>query len=98
MQTGFYLPLHPAPAPASSASVARLQDINAHEKPVNCLCIGRKTGNIIASGGDDKKVNIWSLGRPQALRSLSDKSLTAPVQSVQVGVLFGPVPPVVYAP
>ena len=34
---------------------------------VNCLRIGKKTSRIIATGGEDHRVNVWALGRPDAI-------------------------------
>ena len=39
----------------------------AHSAPVNCVHLGRRSGSVLATGGDDKKVNIWSVGKQQAL-------------------------------
>ena len=43
----------------------------AHAGAVNCLQIGRQYGSVLATGGEDKKVNVWALGRPHAILSLS---------------------------
>jgi katanin p80 WD40 repeat-containing subunit B1 len=34
---------------------------------VNCVRIGRKSGQIIATGGDDKMVNIWNIANPDVI-------------------------------
>lgn len=44
-----------------------LQEFVAHAGPVNCLAIGSKTGSVLATGGDDRKVAIWAIGQPNAL-------------------------------
>lgn len=54
------------PAPPDPA-----EEFVAHGGPVNCLHIGRQSGSVIVTGGDDKKVNLWSIGKPNAIMSLS---------------------------
>lgn len=39
----------------------------AHAAPVNCLAIGRHTGRFMATGGDDRKVMLWELGKANAV-------------------------------
>jgi hypothetical protein len=29
---------------------------------VNCVHIGRKSSGVLVTGGDDKKVNLWTIG------------------------------------
>jgi katanin p80 WD40 repeat-containing subunit B1 len=43
----------------------------AHAGNVNCISIGRRTGKIIATGGDDQSVNIWGVGKPNCLHKLT---------------------------
>ena len=31
----------------------------AHGSNVNCLALGHKSGRVLVTGGDDKKVNLW---------------------------------------
>ena len=47
---------------------------------MNCLRIGRKSSQVLVTGGDDKKVNIWAIGKPNAIFSLAGH--TSPVESV----------------
>ena len=51
--------------------VTQLQSFVAHGAAVNCLQIGRKSGTVMVTGGDDKKVNVWAVGKPNALMSLA---------------------------
>eukprot|EP00039_Didymoeca_costata_P008658 m.114691 g.114691 ORF g.114691 m.114691 type:complete len:638 (-) comp14177_c1_seq1:261-2174(-) len=51
----------------------------AHSKDVKCVSIG-KSHNIIATGGDDKAVNIWGIHTGQCLQPLSGH--TSSVESV----------------
>lgn len=39
----------------------------AHAGPVNCLSIGRKSSAVMVTGGEDKKVNMWAIGKPNAI-------------------------------
>jgi katanin p80 WD40 repeat-containing subunit B1 len=43
------------------------EEFVAHTSNVNCLHIGRKSGQVLCTGGDDKKVNVWQIGKPAAL-------------------------------
>ncbi|CAN1325386.1 Katanin p80 WD40 repeat-containing subunit B1 homolog KTN80.4 [Linum perenne] len=49
----------------------KLQEFVAHSSAVNCLKIGRKSSRLLVTGGEDHKVNLWSIGKPNALLSLS---------------------------
>lgn len=39
----------------------------AHSSSVNCLKIGRKSSRILVTGGEDHKVNLWAIGKPNAI-------------------------------
>ncbi|KAJ6323337.1 hypothetical protein OIU77_013036 [Salix suchowensis] len=43
----------------------------AHSSSVNCLKIGRKSSRVLVTGGEDYKVNLWAIGKPNAILSLS---------------------------
>ena len=45
-------------------AVAKLQDCTAHSDQVNCLQIGRKSVQVLVTGGDDAIVNVWAIGKP----------------------------------
>ena len=49
----------------------KTQEFVAHGAAVNCLSVGRRSAAVLATGGDDKKVNIWSVGKPTAIMSLA---------------------------
>lgn len=49
----------------------RIHEFVAHGATVNCMQIGRKSGSVMVTGGDDKKVNVWSVGKPNAIMSLA---------------------------
>lgn len=49
----------------------KLQEFVAHTSSVNCLKIGRKSSRVLVTGGEDHKVNLWAIGKPNAILSLS---------------------------
>ena len=57
-------PFPPPPPPSS-------QEFAAHTSAVNCLKIGRKSSGVMVTGGEDKRVNLFSIGKPQAILSLA---------------------------
>lgn len=61
----------------------KLQEFIAHGANVNCLALGNKSGRVLATGGDDKKVNLWAVGKPNCIMSLSGH--TTPVERVRFG-------------
>ncbi|KAL4290517.1 hypothetical protein GQ457_14G010150 [Hibiscus cannabinus] len=58
----------------------KLQEFVAHTTNVNCLSMGKKTCRLLITGGDDHKVNVWSIGKPTSLMSLCGH--TSPVESL----------------
>ncbi|KAF6167670.1 hypothetical protein GIB67_031253 [Kingdonia uniflora] len=49
----------------------KLQEFVAHASNVKCLQIGKKSRRLVATGGEDHKVNLWAIGKPSSLLSLS---------------------------
>ncbi|XVE93004.1 hypothetical protein REPUB_Repub01dG0152500 [Reevesia pubescens] len=49
----------------------KLQEFVAHSSSVNCLKLGRKSSRVLVTGGEDHKVNLWAIGKPNAILSLS---------------------------
>ncbi|KAI9203512.1 WD40-repeat-containing domain protein [Polychytrium aggregatum] len=43
----------------------------AHTGNVNCLRIGPKSGRVMVTGGEDKRVNLWAIGKTNPVMSLS---------------------------
>ena len=41
---------------------SRAEDFPAHAGNVNCIKIGTKSSGVLVTGGDDKKVNLWTIG------------------------------------
>ncbi|OIW01944.1 hypothetical protein TanjilG_25100 [Lupinus angustifolius] len=50
------------------------EEFVAHASAVNCLKIGRKSSRVLVTGGEDHKVNLWAIGKPNAILSLSGHS------------------------
>lgn len=49
----------------SSASAAG--EFVAHNAAVTCLSIGPKTGRLLATASEDRKVNLWPVGKSNCL-------------------------------
>lgn len=43
------------------------EEFVAHSAAVNCLKIGRKSSRKLVTGGEDHKVNLWAIGKPNAI-------------------------------
>ena len=41
----------------------RPEEFQSHVGSVNCLAIGHKSGKVMVTGGEDKKVNLWAVGK-----------------------------------
>jgi len=61
----------------------KLQEFVAHGASVNCLALGHKSGRVLVTGGEDKKVNLWAVGKPNCIMSLSGHS--TPIDCVRFG-------------
>uniref|UniRef100_A0A3Q2XWI1 Katanin p80 WD40 repeat-containing subunit B1 n=1 Tax=Hippocampus comes TaxID=109280 RepID=A0A3Q2XWI1_HIPCM len=48
----------------------RLQEFEAHAGRVCCASLGKGTGRLLASAGEDCKVNIWSVSKANCIMSL----------------------------
>ena len=45
----------------------KLQEFVAHTSNVKCLQVGRKSAGVLVTGGEDKKVNVWAIGKATAV-------------------------------
>lgn len=43
------------------------EEFVAHSSMVNCLSLGHKSGRVMVTGGDDKKVNLWAVGKQNCI-------------------------------
>ncbi|KAK4766160.1 hypothetical protein SAY87_007802 [Trapa incisa] len=60
--------------PKISLTRHAIEEFVAHSASVNCLKIGRKSSRVLVTGGEDHKVNLWAIGKPNAILSLSGHS------------------------
>ena len=49
------------------------EEFVAHGANVNCLAMGHKTGRVMVTGGEDRKVNLWTAGKPNCIMVLFSK-------------------------
>uniref|UniRef100_A0A146LI69 Katanin p80 WD40 repeat-containing subunit B1 n=1 Tax=Lygus hesperus TaxID=30085 RepID=A0A146LI69_LYGHE len=61
----------------------RREEFIAHGANVTCLALGHKSGHVLVTGGDDKKVNLWAVGKPSCIISLSGHM--TPIECVRFG-------------
>uniref|UniRef100_A0A5K3ESZ4 Katanin p80 WD40 repeat-containing subunit B1 n=1 Tax=Mesocestoides corti TaxID=53468 RepID=A0A5K3ESZ4_MESCO len=60
----------------------KLQEFIAHSPgTVTCLAMGRKSARVMATGGEDRRVKLWAVGRPTCIMSLAGH--TSSVESAQ---------------
>lgn len=48
-------------------TIINTEEFVAHSSAVNCLKIGRKSSRVLVTGGEDFKVNLWAIGKPNAI-------------------------------
>ena len=48
-----------------------MSEFVAHSQKVNCLQLGRKSGQVLVTGGQDKRVNLWRVGRSGNILSMA---------------------------
>ncbi|XP_038160429.1 katanin p80 WD40 repeat-containing subunit B1 isoform X2 [Cyprinodon tularosa] len=70
-------------AAASTTKISwRLQEFEAH--PRTCLSLGKTSGRLLVTGGEDCRVNIWVVNKPNCVMSLTGHK--NPVECVQFNV------------
>ncbi|XP_074007868.1 katanin p80 WD40 repeat-containing subunit B1 isoform X3 [Numenius arquata] len=62
----------------------KLQEITAHSSNVSSLVLGKSSGRLLATGGDDCRVNVWSVNKPSCIMSLTGH--TTPIESLQINM------------
>uniref|UniRef100_A0A669QRE1 Katanin p80 WD40 repeat-containing subunit B1 n=1 Tax=Phasianus colchicus TaxID=9054 RepID=A0A669QRE1_PHACC len=67
---------------AALLTATHLEEIVAHSSNVSSLVLGKKSGRLLATGGDDCRVNVWSVNKPNCVMSLSGH--TTPIESLQI--------------
>ena len=64
MHVCFYEYLHGL---ATTVACCFVEEFVAHGSNVNCLALGHKSGRVMVTGGEDKKVNMWAVGKPNCI-------------------------------
>ncbi|CAN2389308.1 Participates in a complex which severs microtubules in an ATP-dependent manner. May act to target the enzymatic subunit of this complex to sites of action such as the centrosome. Microtubule severing may promote rapid reorganization of cellular microtubule arrays and the release of microtubules from the centrosome following nucleation. Microtubule release from the mitotic spindle poles may allow depolymerization of the microtubule end proximal to the spindle pole [Pristimantis euphronides] len=59
----------------------KLQEIVANASNVSAVALGKASGRLLATGGEDCRVNLWSVNKPNCIMSLTGH--TSPVESVR---------------
>ncbi|MGH0127121.1 UNVERIFIED_CONTAM: hypothetical protein FKN15_052671 [Acipenser sinensis] len=59
----------------------RAQEIVAHTSNVSSLVLGKTSGRLLATGGEDCRVNIWAVNKPNCIMSLTGHN--NPVECIQ---------------
>uniref|UniRef100_A0AAQ6AJK4 WDR36/Utp21 N-terminal domain-containing protein n=1 Tax=Amphiprion ocellaris TaxID=80972 RepID=A0AAQ6AJK4_AMPOC len=59
-----------------------LNSHNAHSKMVSCLALAKHSGRLLATGGEDCSVNIWSISKANCIMSLTGHK--NPVECVEI--------------
>ncbi|XP_054165433.1 katanin p80 WD40 repeat-containing subunit B1-like isoform X2 [Oppia nitens] len=49
----------------------KVEEFVAHGASVGCLALGQKSGRVMVTGGHDKKVNLWAIGKHNCIMSLT---------------------------
>lgn len=44
-----------------------VEEIVAHASNVSSLVLGKASGRLLATGGDDCRVNLWSINKPNCI-------------------------------
>ena len=58
----------------------KIHEFVAHATEVNCLTFGPKSHQVLATGGEDTKVNVWRVGSASNLWTLGQNK--SPIESV----------------
>ncbi|KAM4722603.1 katanin p80 WD40 repeat-containing subunit B1 [Rhinophrynus dorsalis] len=66
---------------AATKTSWKLQEIVAHASNVSAVVLGKSSGRLVATGGEDCRVNLWSVNKPNCIMSLTGH--TSPVESVR---------------
>ena len=61
-----------------ASPIHRIHEFAAHATNVNCVAVGPLSGQVLATGGDDKRVNVWRVGNSASVWSMAGNS--APVE------------------
>lgn len=62
----------------------RLHEFEAHSSSVSCSALGKSSGRLLATGGEDCRVNLWAVSKANCIMSLTGHK--TPVECVQINV------------
>lgn len=48
-------------------SSQNVEEFVAHGSNVSCLSLGPSSGRVMVTGGEDRKVNMWAVGKPNVI-------------------------------
>lgn len=51
-----------------------LQEFSAHSVGLSAASLGKKSGRVMATGGEDGQVNLWAVGKPSSVMSFAGHS------------------------
>lgn len=51
----------------SRVSFQNAEEFVAHGSNVSCLSLGPSSGRVMVTGGEDRKVNMWAVGKPNVI-------------------------------
>ncbi|CBN74909.1 katanin p80 subunit [Ectocarpus siliculosus] len=66
--------IQPGPSSLGSFAAFKAHEFVAHAGKTNCVAVGPRSGQVLATGGDDKRVNVWRIGRASSIWSLTGNS------------------------
>ena len=55
------------PRLSSPSALPCIEEIVAHASNVSSLVLGKASGRLLATGGDDCRVNLWSINKPNCI-------------------------------
>lgn len=55
-----------------------IEEIVAHASNVSSLVLGKASGRLLATGGDDCRVNLWSINKPNCIMVSDEPSHPPP--------------------
>ncbi|KAJ3147684.1 Katanin p80 WD40 repeat-containing subunit B1 [Geranomyces michiganensis] len=55
----------------NDSRASKIHDFVAHDAAATCLKIGGKSARVMVTGGEDRKVNLWAVGKTTPILSLA---------------------------
>uniref|UniRef100_A0A3B4BK80 Katanin regulatory subunit B1 n=1 Tax=Periophthalmus magnuspinnatus TaxID=409849 RepID=A0A3B4BK80_9GOBI len=69
-------------AAVGSTKISWRLEFEAHTSRVSCLSLGKSSGRLLATGGEDCRVNIWAVSKANCIMSLTGSK--SPVECLQL--------------